>query len=223
METSGACNVVNDLEFNNLVNYYANIYTKSAQLGTKLDFKMPIPKKEEKVPVEEVDLKTLSLDLPSPEEAKKEEFHYLFVADCKLTANIKEQLSSYSNVASFDKHLFLNRSPSDLLNKHSVSHIWVDIHSVNARKWLNTWVKYVSPFEIIAVWSKDKHSKWISDIKPHASHIIKSTELKKVKSLSMNDLALSLNADMNIHAPANCMALLLGCSRQIEKLTDKQK
>jgi hypothetical protein len=148
--------------------------------------------------------------------------HILFISDNKLSDNIRQQLSIYSNIREFDASLFANRSPQVLWDKHGVCHIWVCLRSQKARKWLAEHLRSPKPFSTIACYAI-KQSKWISDIKKHCDVICKFSDLKDLKSLCFREFSEKLdNVNLNIRSPANALFACLGMSSKIDKKKRKE-
>jgi hypothetical protein len=148
--------------------------------------------------------------------------HILFISDNKLSDNIRQQLSIYSNIREFDKNLFANRSPRVLWEEHKVSHIWLCLRSVNARKWLAEYIRSPKPFSTVATFAI-KQSKWISDIKKHCDVTCKFSDLKDLKSLCFREFTEKLdNVNLDIHKPANALFACLGLSNKITRTKKKE-
>jgi hypothetical protein len=149
--------------------------------------------------------------------------HILFISDNKLSDNIRQQLSIYSNIREFDKALFANRSPKVLWEEHKVSHIWLCLRSVNARKWLSEYIRSPAPFATVATFAI-KQSKWITDIKKHVDVVCKFSDLKDLKSLCFREFTEKLdNVNLDIHAPpVSALFACLGLSNKINKKKQKE-
>lgn len=171
-------------------------------LEAKLDTKIAIPQAEEDIP-----------DPPQPLER-----NFMFIADCKMTRPIQQQLRSYSKIRAHDSN-FTNRTTADLY-KAGIKHIWINIGNRQARNWLELNLKMNAVYTTVLVWTGNKRNKFLVDLKPHVDIESKACELSKISALSLDEMMDKLGNKVSIHSPANLCASIFGCSKN---LTAKKK
>lgn len=162
----------------------------------------------------EIQLKNLIADAnpviaenePEPEVKRKE--RYLFISDGKSPLIKQFGLTEFSNS-------MRNRTLEDV-GSH-VDNLWVSITNKNGRHWLEANLKRNSVYTTILVYEKNKYNKFLSDLKPYVDIITKKKHINRVSALDISELVNNLSSRVDIHSPANCLAVLLGCSKKIMK------
>lgn len=144
--------------------------------------------------------------------------HILFVSDCKLIPSIRQQLDDYRNIKEYDRETFTNRSCFDLHDK-KIEHIWVNLSDKHARYWISKNILKNKIYTSVCVYSGDKRSKWIEDVKKHCEIIIKARDLGKLKSLTFGEFQDNISSGLDIHPPVK---KLLGCLFGSKNLSKKK-
>lgn len=154
------------------------------------------------------------------QEIKQSKFNnILFVADCPLSPVIKQELSNYNNIRTYDRDLFTNRNLNELLLEHDVKHIWVDINDKHARSWLGSVILKNDVYSTVLTYSSVKTQKWLEDLKEHSDIVVKIGELNKLKSLTMGELQDKM-LSIDIHSPVSSLMACLGLKNS--KLSKKK-
>ena len=177
-----------------------------------------LPDFEEKSLEEELHEVTIA----APEEEQEEWVDFknvMFVANCKLTKNMKDTLGDFSNIRSFDYDLFANRSCEQLLHDFEVCNIWVNVSSSKARQWLCKQLLHNESYTVVVCYKYNKKGKWISDMEStgKVKTICKISDISNLKSLSHDELIKSLNGSFTLHHPGSPLALMCGISRMLTK------
>jgi hypothetical protein len=147
-----------------------------------------------------------------------------FIADCKLSQEIRDQLiEDYSNIRSFNRRLFANRSPETLCTGYGVQHMWCDITDPDALEYVRQYVKANEAFTTILVrrcMKNAKNQRWIKDLEAIDGAIdisMRVKDLNKIESLTFDGLVEQLENAINITPPASTIGMLTACSRSLLK------
>jgi hypothetical protein len=159
--------------------------------------------------------------ISAPEDDLKRFERVLFIADTDISHQLASELYEYSNIRRFEISRFQNRNCQQLAEL-GVQNIWLNIKGEAARQWLGLNLKRTTPFTAIAVYSVDKRSKWIADVKDHVEYVCKQSDIKRLKSIGHLELLEMLASGMKfIHGKPSKIAKYLGCSRLITKSQQK--
>jgi hypothetical protein len=147
-----------------------------------------------------------------------------FIADCKLSQEIRDQLiEDYSNIRSFNRRLFANRSPATLRDEYGVEHMWCNITDADALEYVRQYVKANDAFTTILVrrcMKNAKNQRWIKDLESIDGAIdvsLRVKDLNKIESLTFDGLVEQLENAINITPPASTIGMLTACSRSLLK------
>lgn len=165
----------------------------------------------------------LSIDMDKNDEMIVVPIKYLFIADCKLSANLLNEMREYGTFKQFSEGLFLNRDGKTLVEKCRVDHLWINLNVVGSIDWIKLHLQGCKQiFTIICVYSKGKkHAKWISDLKEYTTRVIKAKELHKLKTLNQEDMELILNSSINLHKVPSLIAALFSCGKNMDDAKKK--
>jgi hypothetical protein len=147
-----------------------------------------------------------------------------FIADCKLSPKMREQLiENYSNIRSFNMRLFANRSPQVLRDDFNVEHMWTNISDANAREYVRQFIKGNSAFTTVLVRRCVKNAKsqrWIKELNDVEGAIdvsMRVKDLNRIESLTMDGLVDQLEQSITLTAPGSTIGLLTACTRSLLK------
>lgn len=142
----------------------------------------------------------------------------LFISDQKLTTDIEGKLHSMTPVVNYST-LFINRTPA-MLKEKGVTHIWINISQTDARRWLEQCLTTQDAYTTVLLYSGSSRNLFLDDLKDHVDITCKIKQLDKLQALSFEDLISGVDNMLKIHSPANWVAKLVGCSKN---LTPSQK
>lgn len=155
---------------------------------------------------------------PEPVREQKQNRHYLFVSDQSITKEIKCHIDGFNMLKSYN-HNFINRRCEDLL-RAGINHIWININDTKARAWLELNLLDRGDMIAVLVYSSNKYSKFLDDLEKHCDIKSKIGNLKKLNSLSLEDMMSQLAVKIDIHSPpGRCSPLLslIGCNSNVKK------
>jgi hypothetical protein len=161
----------------------------------------------------------LPLMISEPAEVKADYSNNMFICNAPLTTTVKETLTEFTGIRSYDRDLFTNRSCAELYQNFNVQNIWLNLKDKYARAWISKNLMENSTYTVVVGYTGSKHQKFIKDLDDtkKVRAICKISELNDLKSLSMDDLINQLSNGVKIHAPANLLAGCLGLSKVITK------
>ena len=142
-------------------------------------------------------------------DVEKKENCYMFISD-----GFHPRFCNLYQIVGFDEKM-INRKADDV--SKAFPRIWVNISSNQARRWLEQNLKTTEDYTTILVYSGNKKNKFLSDLVDNVHISSKMKALNKTGGLTIDEIVEGLANRIDIHPPANCLAALLKCSKNIKK------
>ena len=170
--------------------------------------------------VDKADVQTMLQDDEADEEEDKvineikiskpdEQKFFMFVADCSMTKELKDTLSLYSPIIEYSDQLFANRDVSNLQGR-GVRSVWICNRSYAANRWIkHNSTRFRDECVILAVYSKNKRQKFLSQLEPNV--IIRKSDLRRLAVLSIEELLEHLSTAGSLSLSAGWFERLMPC------------
>lgn len=133
----------------------------------------------------------------------------MFISDLKLNDEIKKELYEWSSIRNYSNQ-FTNRTIKELYDC-GIEHIWINIDDTDARHWLEQNIKKNTHYTTVLVYKGHIRNLFLIDLKEHVQTTIRLKDLKKLKSLTFDELLHKIDNIVKIHSPASCLSSIIGC------------
>ena len=159
---------------------------------------------ETKQPVEPIEL------VPEPIDNKKTKTRVLFVSDKDLDENLRKQINNWDIIAEYDKDTFTNRD-LDYFLEQELNYLWVNLTKSKARDWLTANLDDIGErWKVVVITDDKEKASWVQQIKEFADLIGSFSDLKKIKSLTLDEMMKKLQK-FRLSKPKTFLKKLLSC------------
>lgn len=194
------------------------------QYKTTMSLSSKIKIAEDEKKIEDTDEETGSSFVKDSVDQEPQFNNIMFISNCDITDEIRENLSDYSGIRTFDKRIFLNRTCQQLFES-KVTHVWCNVSNKHAREWISKNVKHNTIYDIVIPFARDKSQKWIKDVSNLCGDdrkplICKFKRLNKLRSLDIREDLMSGLSE--IHSPISCIEQVLGCMGKLDSKKNKK-